>query len=516
MDSHEHGSDGTHFPFLLFIGTRTRTGRQKAFFAKVCVFTGSLFSLTAYSIAFAQTISLRADASSNPIVNPLETSASGGRFLLMIGLSLLFIAAHAFVVTAEISMITLRKPRLRQLVEEGNPSALRVEALLQDPARLIATTQTSSILFAAFAAGIAAFSIAPPVAEWLQLFFGWPLRYATPVGLIGVLLPVALLTLILGGIAPRSLALNHAERLAMLSVRQVSFLQLLLSPVVIVVRGLANLLLKPFGGTASFLSPAANEEELKMMVEASEEQGVLEENEREMITAALNFADTIVRRIMTPRIDLTGIEIEAGVPVLIQTITESGHSRIPIYEGDWDNVVGVVHAKDLLVISHDRPVDERAIREFMSVPYFIPETKKIADLLADFRRDRQQIAFVRDEYGTLAGLVTMEDIVEEIVGDIQDEYDDEKAQITVIDATNTLFDGMTALEDVSDRMGIELPEEDADTIGGFVFALLGRQAEQGDSVQWEDTTFVVENTDGKRVTQVRIVHDAPLVRTEAA
>ncbi len=506
MDSHEQGLNGS--PEDLAI--------PSPYFSQ-CVFKGTLNCIPPFLLFLGAWLVLSADAHAQTgSAASAAASPSGGRLLLMIGLTLLFITAHSLIVTSELSMLTIRKPRLRQLIEEGSANALRVEALLKDPARLLATTQTASILFAAFAAGIAAFSIAPPIADWLSLSFALPVRYSTPLALIGVLLPVALLTLIFGGIAPRSLALLHAERFSLLSVRPVILLQTLLSPAVEVIRGLSNLLLRPFGGTASFLTPAANEEELKMMVEASEEQGVLEENEREMITAALNFADTIVRRVMTPRIDLTGVEIEAGLPALVRVITESGHSRIPVYEGDWDSVIGVVHAKDLLSLTEHGSLHPISIREVMSTPYFIPETKKLADLLADFRRDRQQIALVRDEYGTLAGLVTMEDIVEEIVGEIQDEYDDEEAQITVLDASNTLFDGKTALSDVSERMGLELPEEEADTIGGFVFALLGRQAEHGDSVQWENLTCIVEATDGKRITQVRIVHNLPHPQIEAA
>jgi putative hemolysin len=259
---------------------------------------------------------------------------------------------------------------------------------------------------------------------------------------------------------------------------------------------------------ASFLTPAVNEEELKMMVEASEEQGVLEAEETEMINSILDFSNTVVRKVMTPRIDLTGIPASSSLPELVACISHSGHSRIPIYDGDMDNIVGIVHAKDLLALLSGDDKNETPIRAVMRPPYFIPETKKVDELLSEFRRSHQQIAIVRDEYGITSGIITIEDLLEEIVGDIQDEYDTDEIVVQVLDSNTTIFDGKTGLDDVNDRMGLELPDDEADTLGGFVFGLLGHQAEKGESAAWENLTFVVEETDGKRITRVRLLKHA--------
>jgi putative hemolysin len=424
---------------------------------------------------------------------------------LAVGLIALLLLFHAFLTTAELALITIRRTRLRQLVEEGNRRALLIERMLEQPTRLMATTQTGVMLTVTLSAAFAAFGFVPPLAHWLDTRTDLSTVSAFAAALLLVLPPVAVLSQVLGEIAPRSLVLQRSERLALLTVRPIRGLQILLAPVVALVTFCSNLLLRPFGGTASFTTPAANEEELKMMVEASEEQGVLEAEETEMIHSVLDFAGTVVRKVMTPRIDLTGVNINAPLPELVRIINASGHSRIPIYEGELDNIVGIVHAKDLLPLLAGDDKNDVPIRDVMRPPYFIPETKKVEELLAEFRRSKQQIAIVRDEYGITAGIVTIEDLVEEIVGDIQDEYDVDEPMVQVINETTTILDGKMGLDDVNERMGLEIPEDEADTIGGFVFGLLGHQAEQGECVVWENVKFMVEATDGKRITKVRVI-----------
>ncbi len=442
------------------------------------------------------------DAQQSPAAAPpaLAAAPNPAAVPLAVALTLFLIGLQAFLSASEIALITLRKSRLRQLIEEGRPAAKRVETLLADPARLTATIHTGVTLISLFAAAFAALVITPPVAQSLRVLH---VPYATPAALLLALLPVAFLTLIGGAIAPRSLAARYPENIALLSARFILVMEWLLAPVVLLITLLANLLLRPFGGTASFLTPTVNEEELKMMVEASEEQGVLEAGETEMIHSILDFADTVARKVMTPRIDMTTASAESTPTELVTLINESGHSRIPVFDGDMDNIVGIVHAKDLLM-RIVAPHTAIALRDVMRDPYFIPENKKIDELLTELRRRKEQIAIVRDEYGTVAGLITIEDVVEEIVGDIQDEYDVDEPTIHVLDAENTVFDGRISLDDVNERMAIELPTEEADTVGGFVFGLLGHQAQAGERATFGDLEFTVEATDGRRITRVRL------------
>jgi putative hemolysin len=428
------------------------------------------------------------------------------------GLVLALICVNALLSLAEYALITVRKTRIRQLVEEGNRSAILVEKLLKQPTLMQSTIQTGLTLVSTLAAIIAAVSAIGPLAHWIArhtALHGFVNSNASVLSLALVTLPVTIVSLIIGEIAPKSLALRHPERLALIAVYPVYGLKFLFTPLVALLTFLSNILVRPFGGTASFIIPAVNEEELKMMVEASEEKGFLEAEETEMIHSILDFGDTVVRKVMTPRIDMTALDVSAPLPELLRCITESGHSRIPVYEEDLDSIVGIVHAKDLLSLPLDTMRNNTSIRSVMRPPYFIPETKKGDELLAEFQRSKQQLAIVRDEYGVTSGLVTIEDLLEEIVGDIQDEYDQEEPMVQVVDRCTSILNGKMGLREVNDRMGLELPEDEADTIGGFVFGLLGHQAERGEKVTWQNVEFIVEASDGRRITKVRLVHNAP-------
>jgi CBS domain containing-hemolysin-like protein len=287
-------------------------------------------------------------------------------------------------------------------------------------------------------------------------------------------------------------------------------MQTVLAPAVAFLTFLSNLVVRPFGGTASFILPAVGKEELEIIMEKGVEQGVVDTSEKAMITGVLDFGDTVARKVMTPRLDLTAYEVNGSIPDLVRLITASGHSRIPVYEQDLDNTVGIVHAKDLLNLLNLPAGEAReriSIRNVMRPAYFIPETKKVDELLGEFRRSRQQLAIVRDEYGVTSGLVSIEDLLEEIVGDIQDEYDREEPMVQVLDARTSILDGLMPLGDVNERMDLDLPEDEADTIGGLVFNLLGHQAEQGEQAEYDGVRFIVEATDGRRITKVRLIHE---------
>jgi len=441
--------------------------------------------------------------------------------VLQIALVFVLILFNAFFSLAEYALITVRGSRIRQLVEEGNHNAILVERMKERPTRMQATLQTGLTLVTTFSSALAATSLVEPVSGWLHTRFGGLLGESATTGpavhdlsgavaLVLVTVPVAVLSLVIGEIAPKSIAMRHPEKVALIAVHPISWLEILLSPVVAVLTFLSNVIVKPFGGSASFVPTAADADEYKIIVDAGKESGVLDPVETSMIHQVLDFQDTVVRKVMTPRIDLTAQNIEATTSDLIQLVRQSGHSRIPVFEGDLDNIVGVVHAKDLLNLPDDVNRDTIPIRDVMRVPYIIPETKKVGELLAEFRRSKQQLAIVRDEYGITSGLVTIEDLLEQIVGDIQDEYDAEEPMIQVVDSNTTILDGLMGIGEVNDRMGLDLPEDDADTIGGFLFSLLGHQAEQGERVSYENVRFVVEATDGRRITKVRLLqHERP-------
>lgn len=415
------------------------------------------------------------------------------------------ILLNAFFAMAEIALVSVRKTRIKQLIEEGVQRARTVQRLVEDPTRLLATVQIGVTLVGFFASAAGAVTLAQPVADIFERT-GIPIlaNNASGLAVFLVTLVIGYLSLVVGEISPKSLALQHAERVALWSAGPLMFLSVVLYPLIRIVTWSSNLLVRPFGGTASFSPPVVTEEELKMLVEAGEEEGVLEEDEREMIHSIFEFTDTVVRKVMVPRIDMKTVDVEAPIDELLDVIMKAGHSRIPVYEEDVDHIVGVVHAKDLLrgLHEHDRNID---IRQLMRPPYIIPENKKVDELLAEFKKSKIQLAIVVDEYGGTAGVVTIEDLLEEIVGDIMDEYDVEEPMVEVIDENTSVVDARMPIDEINEQMDLAFPEEEFDTIGGFVFGLFGKQPHLGESVEYDGAELVIEKTDGRRIQKVKVV-----------
>jgi len=423
--------------------------------------------------------------------------------------SIIFIAAlillNAFFAMAEIALVSVRKTRIKQLIEEGVQRARTVQKLMEDPTRLLATVQIGVTFVGFFASAAGAITLAQPLADVFAKA-GIPIIVgnATVLAVVIVTLVIGFFSLVIGEISPKSLALQHAERIALWTAGPLLFLSYATAPLIKIITSSSSLLVRPFGGQASFAPPILTEEELKMLVEAGEEEGVLEEEEKEMIHSIFEFTDTVARKVMVPRIDMKTVDVEGTVDELLAVIMKAGHSRVPVYEGTVDNIIGVVHAKDLLRALHENG-DGVTMRELMRPPYVIPENKKVDELLAEFKKSKIQMAIVVDEYGGTAGLVTIEDLLEEIVGEIMDEYDVEEPMVEVVDENVSIVDARTPIDEINEQMGLTLPEEEFDTIGGFVFGVLGRQPRQGEKIEYNGVALVVEKTDGRRIQKVKIV-----------
>lgn len=437
-----------------------------------------------------------------------------GRDLLLV---LALILLNAVFAMAEAALLSVRRSRIDQLVEEGHRRARLAASLLQEPTRMLSTLQVGVTLVALFSAGVAAENLVAPFAAWIETVAapGLLQRHAREVAFAVTIVSVSLVSLVIGEITPKSIAIRHAERIALLTVYPMRWLQLIATPIVALVTWLSSLLTRPFGVTAEFHPTALGEDELRLLVEQSEEHGVIDSGEKEMIHSIFDFGDTRVREVMTPRLDLAAVPVDTTVAELSRRVQESGHSRLPVYEGDLDHVVGVVHIKDALP-AFDRGEGCLSVRTFMKPAYFIPESKQVADLLAELRRDRTKIALVRDEYGTLTGLVTLQDLVEEIVGEIRDEFEPGTPDVLWhnLDERTVLAAGRIGLDEFNDRMGTALSDEAADTLGGYVFGLLGHQPAQGEVVAADGLSFQVEATDGRRILRVRVRRELPSAESE--
>jgi putative hemolysin len=421
--------------------------------------------------------------------------------ILIIGLLILI---NAFFVLAEYSLIRVRRTRIEQLVEEGNRNAKRVNRLIAQPGRFLATIQIGVTFVGFLAAAFAGASIVDDLASVLATV---PVLApsADVIALLVVTAIVALFTIVFGELVPRAVALAHAESLALFFAVPIDFLGRLINPLVWLLTTLTNATARLFGVTEQ-QQERVTPEELMILVERGSEQGVIEAEEQQMIGAVLELGEQRVHEVMVPRIAIKALPANATLDEIIDTIVTEGHSRIPVYEETVDNVSGILYAKDLLpFLANSKPVDVRAL---LREPLFVPESISVDDLLHNFQRGKVHIAIVLDEYGGTAGLVTIEDLIEEIVGEIQDEYDVEEPMVEPLSDDEARVDGRASVDDMTEHFGVELDGEDReqyDTVGGLVYHEIGGVPKVGDMVEVDGLTLTVESTDGRRVGKVLVV-----------
>lgn len=435
------------------------------------------------------------------------------RILLEILLIFLLIFINGLFSAAEIAMVTIRRTRVRQLIEEGDERAEIIHKLLDHPTTFMATVQIGVTLVGFLTSAYAAVNLAILPEKWL-VELGAARSIAHGSAVIFTTLITAFFSLIFGEIAPKSIAMQHSEKLALSSARALRIVSIIAMPAVRVVSFCSDIIVRMFGARVKFTTPIVTEEELKMLVEAGEEEGVFEEEEKDMIHSIFDFTDTVVRQVMVPRTDMTAAPINCTLDELLEIITSTGYSRIPIYEDNADCIKGIVYAKDLLMLlkSDHESFD---VSKVMRSAYFIPESKDINGLLAEFKHTRIQMAIVRDEYGGTAGLVTLEDLLEEIVGEIRDEYDDEEPLLETIDANRYIVNARMRVEELNKQLNLDIPEEDDyDTIGGFVFDLFGHQPELGDYTSFQNVDFVVHEIDEGRIQTIEIIRTDPPSRLD--
>jgi CBS domain containing-hemolysin-like protein len=423
---------------------------------------------------------------------------------------LVLVLLHAFFAAGQVAVISIRKSRLGQLVEEGRREAGWVADLAEDATRLLATTQLALKLLGFLAVALTAAVYADPLAGWLDgLHPPWPASasHSAAIGLIT--LGLALIVLTFGELIPKEIAAHNPEPFALWAVYPMRAVAFVASPLARVVVAVSRLLTGLSGETPPGL-PFITEEEIKTLVDAGEEGGVIEEDEKRMIYSIFEFGDTLAREVMVPRIDVVAVEVNSRLSDALGVIIQAGHSRIPVYEETIDNIVGMLYAKDLLRYwskpgSGTDNLDNLKLRDILRDVFYVPETKKVDDLLQELQQRKVHIAIVVDEYGGTAGLVTIEDILEEIVGEIQDEYDtDEEAFVEVINSDEIIFNGRVAVDDVNQKMNIELPTDSGDTLGGLIYTSLGRVPIAGDKARIRDVELSVLAVAGRRIKKVKV------------
>jgi putative hemolysin len=414
----------------------------------------------------------------------------------------LLVIFRGFCAAAKSAIVNLRQARINQLLEEGRAQARLVAQLAEDSACLLANFQLWIAFSGALAIGVAALTLVAPTQEALaRVAVLEPVSAPLGAGLVIVLVVVALL--ILGDLVPDAVGAAHSESLAFVVAGPVAVMAFLGLPFTRLVVRVSNRLSGLMGGEPLHGMPFITEEEIMTMVDAGQEVGVIEEDEKEMIYSVFAFGDTLAREVMVPRIDIVALDVEASLEDALELVIRAGHSRIPVYDGTIDNIVGLLYAKDLLELWQDKR-EHVALRDVLRTPYFAPESKPVDELLEDMQQRKVHMVIVVDEYGGTAGVVTIEDIVEEIVGEIQDEYDTEDPIVERTSDREFVFNARVDLDDVNRLMGTAFPTEMGDTLGGFIYSQLGKVPVPGETVHFDGLVIEVLTVTGRRIRKVRV------------
>jgi putative hemolysin len=413
---------------------------------------------------------------------------------------------EGFFVAAEIALVSIRRSRVEQLVDEGSSGARRVRRLLEEPGRFLAVSQLGLTVIGFFASAYAAVSLVETLATILR-DLGMEANGAKGLALVIVTVLLALFTIIFAELVPKTLALANTERVAIALSLPIEFLARALGPLIRVLTGVTAAITKLFGANVSN-EAQITAEELRLIVERGGEQGVLEAEEEQMINSIIELGERRLHEVMIPRIAIAALPASATLEEAIDRIVDEGHSRIPVYEDSIDEVVGILYAKDLLPFLKPASGPRPAVRTLLRPPVFVPESMTIDDLLHEFQRRKVHIAIVLDEYGGTAGLLTIEDLLEEIVGEIQDEYDTEEPMVVRLSDDEARVDGRADVDDLAELFDLNLELEDDDeydTVGGLVYHRIGGVPSPGDQIDVNGLSLTVETTDGRRVGKVLVV-----------
>ncbi|WP_153952419.1 hemolysin family protein [Halosegnis longus] len=422
-------------------------------------------------------------------------------FAFGIAVICVLIVFSAFFSSSEIALFSLASHRIETLAEEGTPGADTLKELRDDPHRLLIT-----ILVGNNIVNIAMSSIATGVFA-LYLSQGQAVAVAT--------FGITAVVLLFGESAPKSYAVENTESWSLRVARPLKVAEYVLYPLIIIFDHLTRLVNKVTGGRSAIETSYVTREEIRDIIETGEREGVIEEDEREMFQRVFRFNNTIAKEVMTPRLDMTAVPVDAAAEEAIETCIQSGHARLPVYEGSLDNVVGVVHIRDLVRDLDYGENEDLDLEQVIEPTLHVPESKNVDELLKEMRQNRMPLVVVIDEFGTTEGLLTMEDLTEEIVGEILEGEEDEP--IEFVDDDTAIVRGEVNIEDVNDRLEIELPEgQEFETIAGFIFNRAGRLVEEGETIEFDNVEIRVESVENTRIMKARVTRLADAEADELA
>lgn len=438
----------------------------------------------------------------------MDADPAGNPILFDLLLLVFFTLLNAFFAGAEMAVVSVNKNRIRSLAEEGNKKAKVIEKLFDDSTRFLSTIQVAITFAGFYSSASAAAGIAPVLTEWLE---GAGVPYSYQIAHNGVTLVLMFFNLVFGELVPKRIALQKAEAFCMLTVMPVHYISIVLSPFIRLLSVSTKLVLRLLRMKTEDQEEAVTEEEIKALLKMGNESGTFDDDEREMIDSVFKFDDRTAREIMVPRRNVFAIDIEDPFEEVIDEILESRHSRIPVYEENIDNIIGVLHMKDVMIeLRKNREdqnrLDQANIRRMLHKPFFVPETKDADELFRTMQETRHHMAVLVDEYGGFSGIVTIEDLVEEIMGEINEEYEEVVPEIEALSENEYLLDGSILIDDLNEELGLKLETENYDTLSGYLIEKLGHipGKEDKDVIETDSLVFRVEEVKDNRIVRVRL------------
>lgn len=418
---------------------------------------------------------------------------------------LILTIANAFFAGAEMATVSVNKNKIKMLAEEGNKNAQLLQELLKEPTRFLSTIQVAITLSGFLASASAATSFSYPL-NVIMTKLGIP--YGETIAIIIVTIILSFFTLVFGELVPKRIALQKAEIVSLFTVRPVLFISKLTSPFIKLLSFSTNFVLQILGMKAENLEENISKEEIRSMVEAGQANGVFNETEKEMINSIFEFDDILASEIMIPRTDVYSIDIDAPITEYLDELLSTKHSRIPVYEEDIDNIIGVLYIKDLILEARNKGFENVDIRSILRKPYLVPESKNIDTLFKEMQKSKKYIAILIDEYGGFSGIVTMEDLVEEVMGNIDDEYDDNEPKLEKIDNHIYLVDGIYSIDDLIDILNIDITSKNHNTISGYLIDILGEIPDEtyiDREIKISNVIFKIKSIKENRIDKIELI-----------
>ena len=434
-----------------------------------------------------------------------EPEPDPGPYALQLLFLLILILINAFFAAAEMATVSVNKNRIKTLSEEGKKSAGKLLELLDQPNKFLSTIQVVITLAGFLQSASAATSMAGPLGK---RFDEWGVPYGFQLAVVAITLVLSFFNLVLGELTPKRVALHYSEKIALFSARPVWFFSKVAAPFVWLLSRTVSVMIRAFGIKSDNIEERYSEEEIKSLLEVGQETGLINEAGKEMIASIFEFDDKLAYEIMTPRTDIYMININDSIGEHVDELIKTRFSRIPFYDKDNDDIVGVLYMKDFIIQAKKVGWNRVNIKKILQKPFFIPESRNIDDLFREMQASKKHMAFLVDEYGGLSGLVTTEDMVEEVMGNIDDEYDDAEAKIEQVEENVWLLDGHYYLDDLNEELGVHFESEDYETLAGLLIDELGEipddNTKEKQVITLEGCTFTVEKWKDRRIDKVRM------------